>query len=145
VTNSNRVLVGVDGTPGAQAALKWAVTQASRTGAEILAVHVLTYSRELTNDFSPEGMTNWRQRQHEALETSWTEPLHDSGVPFRSIFTEDDHVDSGLLRVADEENVDLIVVGAHGSGGWADRVLGSVPYKVAHRSHRPVVIIPEPD
>jgi nucleotide-binding universal stress UspA family protein len=139
------VLVGVDETPGARAALEWAVNQASLTGAEVLAVHVLTYSRELANDLSSEGATSWRRRQHEALEGAWTEPLHDSGVPFRTILTEDDHVDRGLLRVADEQDAGLIVVGRHGRGGWADRVLGSATYKVAHRAQRPVVIVPEPD
>lgn len=142
MTKSNRVLVGVDETAGAQAALEWAVAQARRTDAEVLAAHVLTYSRELSNDLSPEGMTSWRRRAHEALESTWTEPLRESGVPFRTVFTEDDHVDRGLLRVAEDEDVELIVVGRHGAGGWANRLLGSVANKVAHRADRPVVIVP---
>ena len=46
------------------------------------------------------------------------------------------------MAVADREDGDLIVVGAHGHGGFGDRVLGSVSYKVCHRAHQPVVIVP---
>ncbi|HEV7535235.1 MAG TPA: universal stress protein, partial [Acidimicrobiia bacterium] len=44
--------------------------------------------------------------------------------------------------VADREDGDLIVVGAHGHGGFGDRVLGGVSYKLSHRARQPVVIIP---
>ncbi len=46
------------------------------------------------------------------------------------------------MAVADREDADLIVVGAHGHGGFEDRMLGSVSYKVSHRAHQPVVIVP---
>jgi nucleotide-binding universal stress UspA family protein len=35
----NHIVVGVDGSPAAAAALRWAATEALRTGADLLAVH----------------------------------------------------------------------------------------------------------
>ena len=73
--------------------------EARRSGANVWAVYVLTYSRELANDLPPTGMTNWRRTRQHALNTTWTEALHDSGIAFECRFVEADSVDGGLLRV----------------------------------------------
>jgi nucleotide-binding universal stress UspA family protein len=142
VDDPKRLLVGVDGSAGAHRALEWAVSESSRSGADILAVYVLTYSRELANDLPPTGMTNWRRSQQHALHTTWTAVLHDSGVAFECRFLEADSVDGGLLRVADDEDVDVIVLGTHKSASWTGRALGTVAGRVAHRSHCPTVLVP---
>ncbi len=139
---SDRVLVGVDGSPGAEAATAWAAAYATQTGAEILAVHVLTYSRELTKDLPPTGLTNWRQQLHDQLMGPWTETLRQRGLAHRCILNEADAIDRGLLEVAHEHDATLVVLGAHGHGDLADRVLGGVTYKISHHAHRPVVIVP---
>ena len=107
-----------------------------------LAVYVLTYSRELANDLPPTGMTNWRRSQQHALHTTWTAVLHDSSVAFECRFLEADSVDGGLLRVAEDEDVDVIVLGTHKSARWTGRALGTVAGRVAHRSHCPTVLVP---
>ena len=48
------VLVGVDGSEGSRHAVEWAARLAAVTGSEVLAVHVLTYNRELLRDISVE-------------------------------------------------------------------------------------------
>jgi nucleotide-binding universal stress UspA family protein len=50
-----RILVGLDGSEGSQRALAWATRAAAMAGAEVLAVHVLTPSREMRVDLSPTG------------------------------------------------------------------------------------------
>lgn len=52
------------------------------------------------------------------------------GSPFREI-----------LRVADEENVSIIVVGSHGKSNLADMFLGSVSEKVIRHSMKPVLVV----
>ena len=48
-----------------------------------------------------------------------------------------------ILRVADEHDVSLIVVGARGLGGLRSLFLGSVSHGVVHHAHRPVLVVPE--
>ena len=46
------------------------------------------------------------------------------------------------MHLAERERADLAVLGAHGRGGFADRLLRSVSYTVSHAAPCPVLIIP---
>jgi len=136
------IIVGVDGSPAAGRALTWAAGRGCETGAELVAVHVLTYSRELAGDLPPTGLTNWRRTLGHNLNGPWIEPARAAGAKVRTALVEDEAPVTGLLAVAAQEHADLIVLGAHGHGNLADRILGSTTYRVAHRAAVPVVIIP---
>lgn len=47
-----------------------------------------------------------------------------------------------IIRVADERDADVIVVGSRGRSAVASALLGSVANGVVHHSSRPVVVIP---
>jgi nucleotide-binding universal stress UspA family protein len=47
-----------------------------------------------------------------------------------------------LIQLADERGARMIVVGASGEGPIAGAILGSVPYKLLHRSTVPVLVVP---
>jgi nucleotide-binding universal stress UspA family protein len=135
-------IVGVDGSPGARRALQWAGEDSRAHGGDVLAVHVLTYDHELMTDLSLDGMKAWRRDLERELAGPWVEPARASGASVRTRFVEDDSTSAGLLAVADKEAADLIVLGASGHGRLTDRLLSATTYKVAHRAHVPVVIIP---
>jgi len=48
------------------------------------------------------------------------------------------------VRVASEENADLIVIATHGVTGWRHAMFGSVAEKVVRTARRPVLTIPAP-
>jgi nucleotide-binding universal stress UspA family protein len=50
----------------------------------------------------------------------------------------------GILLFAEEQDADLIVVGASRRGAIAKRVLGDVPLELVSRSRRPVLVISNP-
>ncbi len=54
----------------------------------------------------------------------------EKGIPFRDI-----------LRVEEEEEVSVIVVGSHGKGVVKEILLGSVSEKVIRKSKKPVLVI----
>jgi nucleotide-binding universal stress UspA family protein len=142
LTALRSALVGVDGSDGSRRALEWAVRLASQTGAQVLAVHVLTYDRALVRDLTLDTMRTWRHELKQSLKTGWTEPLAKRGVAYRCLLVESDSPAAGLLEVADREDADLLIVGAKGHRSLADRVLGSVSYRVTHRARQPVVVVP---
>lgn len=136
------ILVGVDGSPGAERALAWAAAQAAETGMSILAVHVLTYSTEFRRDLSLETITTWRRELGAQLRDQWTAAARDAGARIDTELLEDDTAAAGLLKAADRAEVDLVVLGAKGHGNLADRLLGATTYKVSHAARTPVVIVP---
>jgi nucleotide-binding universal stress UspA family protein len=139
----NRLIVGLDGSAGAHRALEWAVGLVAGTEIELLAVHVLSYYVEMRRDSSIETMTLWRKDLEQQLNGPWTARARERGVRrLRARLVEGESASSGLMEVADEERADLIVVGAQGHGGIADRVLGGASYRLAHRAHQPVVVVP---
>jgi nucleotide-binding universal stress UspA family protein len=136
------IVVGVDGSPGADRALGWAIARAQENGARLVLAHVLTYSAELRRDAGLETMTTWRRALRRRLDDVWAKPAILAGVDVRCELLEDETAAAGLLKLADAAPVDLIVLGAHGRGSLADRLLGATTYRVSHAAHAPVVIVP---
>jgi len=54
----------------------------------------------------------------------------DKGIPFRDI-----------LKVEEEENVSVVVLGSHGKSCIAEMLLGSVSEKVIRKSNKPVLVV----
>jgi nucleotide-binding universal stress UspA family protein len=107
-----------------------------------VVAHVLTYSTELRRDASVDTMTTWRRDLRRRLEDEWAKPAHVDGVDVRCELVEDESAAAGLLALADGMSADLIVLGAHSRGNFADRLLGATTYRVSHAARAPVVIVP---
>ena len=50
-----------------------------------------------------------------------------------------------IVRLADELDAGLIIVGSHGFNGLRPLVLGSVSHQLAHHAHQPVLAVPTPE
>ena len=57
------------------------------------------------------------------------------------------HGDAGaeIVRIANDEGADLIVIATHGTTGWRHAMFGSVAEKVVRTAHRPVLTVPAPN
>jgi nucleotide-binding universal stress UspA family protein len=64
-----------------------------------------------------------------------------SGIKYR-ILTRHGHPATEILRLADDEDADLIVVGNGLNSTMAEIFLGSVAHAVTHHANRPLVIVP---
>ncbi len=63
-----------------------------------------------------------------------------SGVPYEHVFARGEPADE-ILRIADEINADLIVIGTHGRSGLTRMLMGSVAEAIVRRSAHPVLTI----
>jgi nucleotide-binding universal stress UspA family protein len=65
----------------------------------------------------------------------------DNGVPYE-IVTKSGSEDGQIIEFAEDENIDLIVIGTRGRTGINHVFFGSVAEKVIRHSHVPVLVIP---
>lgn len=142
------IVVGVDGSQHAGAAMAWAVLMARGMSSQIVAVYgvpptiyvdTMYPSAVLPPEFDPE----WRAAIKKELDEEWTKPARDAGVGCRTVM-EDGRPASVIARVADEVDADVIVVGRRGRGGVAELLLGSVSHEAVLHSRRPVLVVSEP-
>ena len=79
-----------------------------------------------------------------AVVRSWCEVLDGRDVAWRPQIVSGPPIDA-VLRVADEVDAGMIVVGSHGAGRSDQPLLGSTSHWIVRNSHRPVVVVPPGD
>jgi nucleotide-binding universal stress UspA family protein len=137
-----RIVVGVDGSPSAKAALAWAIRQAKLTGAVVDAViawhypGMYGYPTPIADDADYEGLAA------KVVKDSIAEVSGPAGpVEIRSRVVEGNPAEALLAASAGAE---LLVVGSRGHGGFVEALLGSVSQHMVHHALCPVVVIRHP-
>ncbi|MDP9427862.1 MAG: universal stress protein [Actinomycetota bacterium] len=141
-----RVVVGVDGSAGARAALRFAVEDAVRRGVPVEAV-IAHRPPEAWMDFDGIGDVEYDRAEAEAVERAETfiaEVLREVPEPHPVI-----HVTAVLGSAADalireSAGADLLVVGSRGHGGFSSMLLGSTSMQCALHAACPVTVVHSP-
>jgi nucleotide-binding universal stress UspA family protein len=144
---AGKIVVGVDGSAHAAAALRWAADEAALRSATLEAVHAWSFVPVTTPADSGLVPMAWtdnvellditRQAAEDAAATQVAEVLG----PGHSVTVTvvEGAPDEALLAAAQE--ADLLVVGNRGRGNIAAALLGSTSAKVADSSPCPVVVV----
>jgi nucleotide-binding universal stress UspA family protein len=137
-----RIVVGVDESEGAAAALRWAAEEGRLRDLPVTAVLAWTFL-----DQHPTGPGDFDPKYgEEAARTALGGIVSDvlgaeaAGAVQQEVVC--DLAAPALLGVATEE--DLLVVGARGLGGFGDLLLGSVSQQVLQHAPCPVAVVRSP-
>ncbi len=144
-----KILVATDGSEYAYRAADYAGILASRIeDAEITILSVLDLALVSQASVSPAGMpvtipialSSEMQRAMDVVLEETQQKLAQTG---RNVVVrrEEGRPAQVICAIAEQEQFDMIVMGASGQGRIADILLGSVSDKVVHRSTVPVVIV----
>ena len=133
------VVLGYDESPGSDAALDTAITVAQRFGEELVLVFGV----------APPGGPGEESAAHRAAleemgERATSHALaraRDAGVETRVELVAQKPAEA-LVRVADDYDATVIVVGTTGTSPIKGAILGSTPHKLLHLSTRPVLCVP---
>ncbi|MET9232266.1 universal stress protein [Lentzea sp. NPDC003310] len=141
---SRPIVVGVDGSAAAQAALRWAVEDARRRGCPVdvisawhpdYGVMIGPVPAEVIMAMSPQAMKETAQKGLDAAVQGF------EGVEIRRILVEGDPRDA-LAKAS--QDAELLVVGNRGHSTIVEAILGSVSSYCVHHAACPVVVIRAP-
>ncbi len=135
-----RIVLGAESSPGGLTAMRWVAELAAPLGATVYAVHAFDPLSYLGKVAPPVDFARLRADCEVELRDVWCAALRDAGVDFETRVEEDQPVEA-LVRVADEVDADLIVVGARALSALRGLVLGSTSMKLPHETKRPVCIV----
>jgi nucleotide-binding universal stress UspA family protein len=143
-TNS-LIVLGVDGSEGAKAALRFGLEEAKLRQSTLRVVHTwqFGYIGGLGfGGYSPVAAVDSSEVRRAAegvLDAALDESVSDAdGVGIERSVVEGD---AATVLVDESRNADLLVVGSRGHGGFAGLLLGSVSQQCAHHAACPVVIV----
>ena len=145
------VLVPVDFSACSRAALLWAAEVAEPFGANVDVLHVWEPPRHAMSEYAFEtgrigtSLAEFSHTQAGDLMREFLTILEARGLgDVRGRLDIGDPV-STILRIAESDRYDLVVMGTHGRTGLAHLLLGSVAEKVVRRAPCPVLTIRSPD
>jgi nucleotide-binding universal stress UspA family protein len=134
------VLVGIDGSPGAELATAIAFDEAARRGVGLIALHAWSdvdvsewpglnwpLARAVSADLLTERLAGWRAEY--------------PNVNVRQSIVRDQPAHQLVTHSAEAQ---LLVVGSHGRGGFSGMLAGSVSESVAQLAHTPVIVVRQP-
>jgi nucleotide-binding universal stress UspA family protein len=136
-----KIILATDFSDASKEASNHALSLAQTLNAELKALHVFDKTAwnipshdYLAIDEVVAGIEEARQRGQDTLK----ELAKSFGLKVETIFTEGDPGHE-IIRVAEEENADLIILGTHGYTGWKRFTLGSVAELVV--KHAPCAVL----
>ena len=141
-----RLVVGVDGSPGSYAAMRWAAEQAALSGATIVAVYVLEPVVPL--DFTGAGFAAVSELDSRQLHRTGRALTERVAAEAAGGFAVDvhhlviEHSNPGQALVRASRDASMLVVGAHHHHGLGF-LLGSTGASCVRHATCPVVVIPE--
>lgn len=137
-----RILVPTDFSPGAGAALDWAMALAGALGAAVTVLHVLDLSA-LAGLASSAALMSAAAELVDRIRAATEQEMAGlvERVPGVASMLREGTPRQVILQAAGEIQVDLIVMGTHGRTGLAHVIFGSVAEHVVRHSPVPVLTV----
>lgn len=138
----DEILLATDGSEAAEAAVEHGIEMAARAGARVHAVSLVDLGRVGTGaeDAPVMEWRNYLEGEAERATEAVAERAAEAGVESVTAVREGSPV-TGLLEYADENAIDLTVMGTHGRRGVTDAILGSTAERLLRRAERPVLTV----
>lgn len=135
------VVVGVDGSEGAQRALRFAIDEAAAHDWRVMLVHGVDVGLSAADPYGGGAvLEQLQQAGRTALDAAAAEVVK-AGLEASTKL----EVGSPAYALIDAaKGAAMLVVGSRGHGGFMGLLLGSVSSACVHHAHCPIVVVPKP-
>lgn len=134
------VLVGVDGSPGSEAAVEFAFTEAAQRGVPLVALHYWVPRAGVGGEYGHGSMIAEEDEARRFLAeavSGWAAKYPEVVVEERAVL--DTYPEGGFVNAS--ASASLVVVGSRGRGGLTGRLMGSVSQALLHHGHCPIAVV----
>ena len=135
--SDRKILVPVDFSDQSAAALEYASAFAKDYGAELLIVHVIEPVIQDLEGIEPIEAVEGLQAALRDVRPK------DESIGYSHRMLDGPPADA-ILRLAEEESVEMIVMGTHGRTGFKRLIMGSVAEEVVRKAACPVLTLRQP-
>jgi nucleotide-binding universal stress UspA family protein len=138
------ILAPIDFSDYSRTALDVAADLASRFGAGLLLVHVVPAVANLPAGVSMFKEGEYNSELHTAAAKRLSElaaKLGNKNLVVRTEIGTANDIGMEIVRIAEHDNADIIVIATHGMTGWRAIAFGSVAEKVVEQAACPVLVL----
>lgn len=139
------ILIATDGSETANEAADFGIEMLGCSGAKVYALYVIdtTPYRSVSLDkiWSRETLDEFERVGHEA--TSYVEKLGKAAGLEVETRVLRGHPAEKILSFSEDNNINMIIVGSLGKGGYERALLGSVSEKIVRHAKIPVLVVRE--
>jgi nucleotide-binding universal stress UspA family protein len=147
----SKILVAVDGSEQSFKVAEYAIEIGKKYSAQLTALTVLDISKpkHLSSTFITAPTYAMKELEEERKEAQqWLDKVANivsekgnDNIQFKSQIEKSMSVEGTIVDYAEQENIDLIVVGTKGRSAFTKLLLGSVASKVVTYAHCPVLVV----
>lgn len=142
-----RILLATDGSEDAELATETAADLANSTKSELHVVTVVrnpdpAYMAEASLSLNYEQLVGSMQQDAQAILDKQVKKIEEAGGKVKQTHIKvGESRDQEIVRLSEEEDIGLIVIGSRGLGGMRRALLGSVSDSVVRNAHCPVMVV----
>jgi len=139
------ILLPTDGSELSEAAILKGIEFAKSIGARVTGFyampefHIFTYRTEMLEDTKAEFATDCKAHADKYLAVI-ERAAQQAGVPCKILRATSDHPFEAIIKAAQDERCDLIMMASHGRRGVRGLLLGSETHRVLTHTKLPVLV-----
>jgi len=144
-------LVGVDGSDYSMKAVRLGILFSKKYGARLYIVHAIDFpgflafsdpSMSRTVESTINSLKSKAEKKAEELLSNVSSLASKENVKFEAqVIDESSSVSGSLIDYAENNNIDLILVGSRGLGGFKRMLVGSVSQEIVNHAHCSVIVL----
>jgi nucleotide-binding universal stress UspA family protein len=136
-----KILVAIDGSDASMDAADYAISISKEYGTELCALHVIRADVDLFGVHTDSEYTITMKKEGEKYLDEVKLKGNEKNIQIKPQIIATINIAGGIVDFAEENNIDLIVVGTRGSSGFKKLLLGSVAAHTITYAHCPVMVV----
>ena len=137
----HKILVAIDGSDASMDAADYAISISKEYNGELYALHVIRADVDLFGVYPDSEYSRTMKNEGEKYLDKVKSKAVEKNIQIKSHIIASINIAGGIVDFAEENNIDLIVVGTRGSSGFKKLLLGSIAADTITYAHCPVMVV----